>query len=965
MGSDGDGDGEAGMRMQLVSGTGEFDREGLERFARATRMTECGLSYAVIAIVGPQSSGKSTLLNHLFHTTFDEMDALKGRRQTTQGIWVAEARGIRPFTLVLDIEGTDSRERGEDDTTFEKQSSLFALAVADVIIVNMWCHDIGREQASNKPLLKTVFQVMMRLFTPRKATLLFVIRDKTKTPMDTLEPILREDIQKIWQSVPKPQKHQDTPFADFFNVEVTALPNFEEREEEFKSQVARLRDRFQDSVAEGRLAGDRRGVVPASGFPLSVAEMWRVIRENKDLDLPAHKVMVATVRCEQIAAEKLAQLQDSEEWVALQAAGEAGREAEHFGGRANELAASALATYDAEAAYFEEGVRDSKRQLLLKGMSALIRPVHTAVVAAAAARCFHSFKTDLDEATGGRDGSAASFADSSAACLQAAALSFESDVEDADVALFSWSVEEVRAKLTADMESHVASLRSQKLKQIVTDAEASLSEAISEPIAALLETVTDNTWRDIRAVFFHQLDAACSDVEQAVGGFQLGEDEQARLKGAVEAAGRKVVEERVRRESQHALSLMKDRWKGEGEGGSEGENLDVSENATIVGWMILATSPSLLFPPSSNPTPFPFLLPPSLFSLPPIPLLSAHSPPLRPFPSSPPIPHFPLHPSPPHQALRLLAVVAAMRLDTVDNSIETTLLSLLGEGATGEGGDSSRTQDGESGEGDGEVEGEGEGEGEGKGGSRRVQRVFTSAGLLAASKWEKVSRWMGRGGEGAAVGGLEVAPDCTFLTPGQCRALWGKLKAETQYVVAQAMQTQEASRRNNAWLPPPWAILAMVVLGWNEFMAVLRNPVLLLLGVFVFFMGREVMAQLDLGGIFDNGMVPGLITLAARAGPIIISVLKRLGEQAEAAFTANNGPVPGPLRPNWHSEGDEDGGDVAMQDFSAGSSGEGGLRQRGSRREGEGREGGDDGDVWRCGDEGFQCGEQWAEGLRQ
>ncbi|KAI8032873.1 hypothetical protein LOK49_LG01G03966 [Camellia lanceoleosa] len=23
----------------------------------------------------------------------------------------------------------------------------------------MWCHDIGREQAANKPLLKTVFQV--------------------------------------------------------------------------------------------------------------------------------------------------------------------------------------------------------------------------------------------------------------------------------------------------------------------------------------------------------------------------------------------------------------------------------------------------------------------------------------------------------------------------------------------------------------------------------------------------------------------------------------------------------------------------------------------------------------------------------------------------------------------------------------------------------------------------------------
>uniref|UniRef100_A0A9I9EB59 Uncharacterized protein n=1 Tax=Cucumis melo TaxID=3656 RepID=A0A9I9EB59_CUCME len=41
----------------------------------------------------------------------------------------------------------------------------------------IWCHDIGREQDANKPLLKTVFQVMTRLFNPHKTTLMFVIRD--------------------------------------------------------------------------------------------------------------------------------------------------------------------------------------------------------------------------------------------------------------------------------------------------------------------------------------------------------------------------------------------------------------------------------------------------------------------------------------------------------------------------------------------------------------------------------------------------------------------------------------------------------------------------------------------------------------------------------------------------------------------------------------------------------------------
>ena len=45
-----------------------------------------------------------------------------------------------------------------------------------------------------------------------------------------------------------------------------------------------------NSIAPGGLAGDRRAVVPGSGFPFSTHEIWKIIKENKDLDLPTHKV---------------------------------------------------------------------------------------------------------------------------------------------------------------------------------------------------------------------------------------------------------------------------------------------------------------------------------------------------------------------------------------------------------------------------------------------------------------------------------------------------------------------------------------------------------------------------------------------------------------------------------------------------------------------------------------------------
>lgn len=44
----------------------------------------------------------------------------------------------------------------------------------------------------------------------------------------------------------------------------------------------------------------------------------------------------------------------------------------------------------------------------------------------------------------------------------------------------------------------------------------------------------------------------------------------------------------------------------------------------------------------------------------------------------------------------------------------------------------------------------------------------------------------------------------------------------TLVLCALILDQQEASRRSNNWLPPPWAIAAMVVLGFNEFMTLLR-----------------------------------------------------------------------------------------------------------------------------------------------
>lgn len=52
-----------------------------------------------------------TLLNMLFDTNFEILDPKKGRMQITKGVWLSKNHDGN--LLIFDIEGTDSKERGE------------------------------------------------------------------------------------------------------------------------------------------------------------------------------------------------------------------------------------------------------------------------------------------------------------------------------------------------------------------------------------------------------------------------------------------------------------------------------------------------------------------------------------------------------------------------------------------------------------------------------------------------------------------------------------------------------------------------------------------------------------------------------------------------------------------------------------------------------------------------------------
>ncbi|KAL6841646.1 hypothetical protein ACP4OV_028585 [Aristida adscensionis] len=763
------GDGGECHATQAVGADGEMDAAARERFAAAAGLHGRGLSYAVVSIIGPQGSGKSTLLNHLFGTSFREMDALKGRNQTTKGIWIAKAVGIEPFTVVMDLEGTDGRERGEDDTAFEKQSALFALAISDIVMINLWCHDIGREQAANRPLLRTVFQVLMRLFNPRKTTLLLVIRDKTKTPLEFLTQALKEDIQKIWDSVQKPEIYKEAALSEFFNVEVTALSSYEEKEELFKEQVGQLRERFYNSIAPGGFAADRRGVVPASCFCLSALQIWKVIRENKDLNLPAHKVMVATVRCEEIANEKLKKFTSDKGWLELEAAVISGP-VPNFGTKLSTILEVYLSEYDTETMYFDEGVRSTKRQQLESSMLNAYVPIisnhsirfnqqtlgpafieskqcnkHTYPAIERVIEHLHllvlnKFKSDLEQSLRSTEG----FATSVRQCAQASMAEFDSELRDALVKHVEWDTSQIRNKLQQEIEAHIASIRNTKLAEIKSGYEKKLSDALAGPVQSILETGERDSWASIRRLYRRETENAVVAFSASISGFELDKTTSSKMISDLREHARNVVATKAREEAGNVLIHMKERFSTVLSHDRDSMPRTWTGDEDIRG----ITREARL------------------------------------------------------AALRLLSVMAAIRLDDKPDKIERALVTALLDGGP-------LSQ------------------------NRSVEFTFDP---LASSTWE------------------ELSPKDTLITPVQCKSIWRQFNAEIEYAVAQAISMQEAHKRSKNWLPPAWTVLLLAVLGFNEFMFLLRNP-LYLMGLFLaFILSYAVWLQYDITAYFRHAI---------------------------------------------------------------------------------------------------------------
>jgi len=818
-------------KHQLVTHDGDLPEQPLSAYLDNLGANEWSSKYQVVAIMGPQSSGKSTLMNHVFGTDFQEMDESMGRSQTTKGVWLAKSPKDNAYgpTLVMDLEGTDGRERGEDDTKFEKQSSLFAMAAADTLLVNIWCHDIGRENASGKPLLKTIFQVILKIFNPKKTTLLFVIRDKTsKTPMDALVRDMRTDLESIWRSVTKPSKHAKASFDDFFTLQFTSLPHYEYAQTQFVEEANALYGRFADPNRRDTLCPVADGSnVPAAGLVVSLRETWNAVVNDKDLDLPAHKVMVATVRCEEIASAKLAFMSEGRELASLGAsvAPDGAVAAPGLGLRLTAHAVIALRGYDDEAQYFDESVRDTKRDELRTRLVHALKPI-------AHRHLKHVGDKLLRRLQNAMKASKDSFAFVSAGAVKEAKEEWANAVTDAvpdDEALLrpgqslevlqepsddgqselsTWRA--VTTHLSEKFEKDVARCVADERKTRVADAtrtcERTMERAVGSQVTGLIEDPPADLWERLDNMIATSTRRHCKSLHDALAGFEPGAEEKTASSSAMATRVRETVEGKTRDAAEKVVELMKTAFARVFSKDSRGLPRTWKASDDVAAANRRAQ----------------------------------------------------------REAVRVLGLLAVSRLGTAGE-----------DQATPSKGAGVNTKDKEE-------------------HARNRQDAIDDALATFIREPEDDDDDEGPGGDGGGGDGAQrtaqqVAPfpsewageddDAVMLTPQECRSAWRKFEADTAYAVSQALAAREAAARGGAPAAPAWMIAALLITGFDEAMWLLRNPITLLflvaLGLFI----RAMYNNMDVETAMRMGVVPGLMFLATKVVPTAMAILKKLWEE--------------------------------------------------------------------------------------
>eukprot|EP00164_Ancoracysta_twista_P000028 GFYU01000037.1.p1 GENE.GFYU01000037.1~~GFYU01000037.1.p1 ORF type:complete len:861 (+),score=295.01 GFYU01000037.1:145-2727(+) len=546
--------------VQAIDFDGNFCN-GLIDYFRSSGLIGTGLDYHIVSIFGCQSSGKSTLLNLLFGTKFEVMNADEARSQTTKGVWAGKSSGSD--ILVVDLEGCDSRERGEAAGTFERQAALFALSLSEVVIVNMWANDLGRYNASNYGLLRTVFEVNLQLFeheSRHKTLLHFVLRDHVKTPLDKLRDMIKVDMETIWSSLSKPERFAESDVSDFFDLDFTSLPHYEFARDDFTSEVEKLQSKFYNKEHPYHVfqSGYHRGI-PADGLVQYAEGIWQVIRDNKDLNLPTQREMLALYRCDEIKENAYSTF--VEELAPVRAVVASNKIAADMGETGAKLLAAALVAYDGPASRYKDTVFQRKRAELEARIVDDLSTLFFAQLRNIEQETKRLFNTLISAALGASGQKAAdAFHSNTHEALMKAESFFQEKALNSKLASATWVYDDVHDDLVTAFKEKIAEERLVHMERLLKEIHAHFDEMANEPICGLFDSAPNAMWKRVREVVAAAKNQTHKEFAEKIKGYNVTAEESKEFTESLDLHAKHMVISETEETLKYILRRMHERF---------------------------------------------------------------------------------------------------------------------------------------------------------------------------------------------------------------------------------------------------------------------------------------------------------------------------------------------------------------------------------------------------------------------
>lgn len=511
------------MSLQLVDENKTFNEDLINYItSHSDAKDPTGLNYHIVSVFGSQSTGKSTLLNGLFGTKFAVMDEQK-RQQTTKGIWFSHANYIASDEVeggkkpngkniyVLDVEGVDGREKA-DDKDFERKSALFALATSEVLIVNIWEHQVGLYQGANMELLKTVMEVNLSLFhkNRQKCLLLFVVRDFTGvTPLDNLSQSLTSDLERIWSELNRPEGCENYKLSDFFDLSFASIAHKHFQPEKFTKDIRQLGDEFTSDTQLLRPQYHRG--IPIDAWAMYSQQIWDQIELNKDLDLPTQQILVARFRCDEISNNIYQEF--LEQFDASSFDGDAVDVAKTM----TKLRDNALASFDTQASRYQASVYGDRRTSLEARIDDKLGQIAIEKLETFSKELLEAFAINVQKEKRSRRSDP--FADILAGIVSVILADYRRQV-----AIYQISSNLVYEKELQLFEAAVdetgEALKQKERAAFVSRTAKRFAQKFKERVVELLSAPTDNSW-DETLQEFHDLENSVLDKHKAGDGYDL------------------------------------------------------------------------------------------------------------------------------------------------------------------------------------------------------------------------------------------------------------------------------------------------------------------------------------------------------------------------------------------------------------------------------------------------------------